>query len=61
VERRYLAGRRLRGAFWQQGAIEFYQRYLSPDRRSLSMVAEQGEKVGSQTSEVKCHTTNFFL
>lgn len=28
------------GAFVQQGAIEYYQRVLSPDRRSYSMVAE---------------------
>jgi hypothetical protein len=40
IEGRYLAGRELRGAFWQQGAIEFHQRYLSTDRRALSMVAE---------------------
>ena len=40
IERRYLAGRELRGAFWQQGAIEFHQRYLGTDRRALSMIAE---------------------
>jgi hypothetical protein len=40
VERRYLRGATLRGAFWQQGAIEFYQRYLLPDRSRLSFVAE---------------------
>lgn len=40
IEERYLGGRTLRGGFWQQGAIEFHQRYLSPDRSPLSFVAE---------------------
>jgi hypothetical protein len=40
VEDRYLGSARLQGAFWQQGAIELYQRYLRPDRRGISMVAE---------------------
>lgn len=41
VERRYLSGAQLHGAFWQQGAIELYQRYLGPDRSGLSMIAEE--------------------
>ncbi len=40
VESRYLRGDRLRGGFYQQGAVEFYQRYLSPDKRTLSFIAE---------------------
>jgi hypothetical protein len=40
VEERYLRRERLVGAFWQQGAIEFYQRYVQPDRSGLSFVAD---------------------
>jgi len=40
VESRYLRGAALRGGFHQQGAVEFYQRYLSPDKRTLSFIAE---------------------
>ncbi len=42
LEDRYLRGLALHGGFWQQGAIEFHQRYLSPDRSSLSFIAEGG-------------------
>jgi len=42
IERTYLDGRTLRGAFWQQGAIEFQGRYRSPDRSGRSFVAERG-------------------
>lgn len=41
IERRYLSGDRLEGAFWQQGAIELHQRYLSADRSGLRFVAER--------------------
>jgi hypothetical protein len=41
IERRYLAGSPLHGAFWQQGAIELYRRYLDSDRSGLSMIAER--------------------
>jgi hypothetical protein len=41
IEERFLAGRVLKGGFWQQGAIELHQRYLSPDRASLTYVAER--------------------
>jgi hypothetical protein len=40
VERRYLGGRVLTGGFWQQGAIEHFQRYLSPDRSGLRFLSE---------------------
>lgn len=40
VEERYLRRERLVGAFWQQGAIEFYQRYVQPDRSGLSFIAD---------------------
>lgn len=40
VESRYGLTGLLSGAFWQQGAIELYQRYLMPDRDGLSFVAE---------------------
>jgi hypothetical protein len=40
VERRWLGGSELAGAFWQQGAIELYQRFLAADRSGLSFVAE---------------------
>jgi hypothetical protein len=40
IESRYLRNERLIGAFWQQGAIEFRQRYLSPDRSGISFVAD---------------------
>lgn len=40
VEERYLRRERLSGAFWQQGAIEFYQRYIQPDRSGLSFIAD---------------------
>ncbi|HVZ41275.1 MAG TPA: DUF2851 family protein [Candidatus Kapabacteria bacterium] len=43
VERRFALGHTIGGAFWQQGAIEFHQRYLTPDRSRLSFVAEPHE------------------
>ncbi|MBS1913555.1 MAG: DUF2851 family protein [Bacteroidetes bacterium] len=43
VERRFALGHAIGGAFWQQGAIEFHQRYLTPDRSRLSFVAEPRE------------------
>lgn len=42
VEAGYPAGAALSGGFWQQGSIEFHQRYLSPDRHDLSFIAEGG-------------------
>lgn len=39
VEERF-GGENLEGAFLQQGAIEYYQRVLSPDRSGYSMIAE---------------------
>ncbi len=42
LEDRYLQGSALAGGFWQQGAIEFHQRYRSPDRSALSFIAERG-------------------
>jgi hypothetical protein len=41
VEARYLGGRVLDGGFWQQGAIELHQRYLSADRSALTYIAER--------------------
>ncbi len=40
IESRYLRNDRLHGAFWQQGAIEYHQRYLAPDRTRISFIAE---------------------
>lgn len=41
VEEKF-GGENLQGAFLQQGAIEYYQRLLSPDRSGYSMIAEPG-------------------
>ena len=41
VESRFAGGEKLDGAFYQQGAIEYYQKILSPDRSGYSMIAEQ--------------------
>ena len=41
VEQRYGKGVRLRGAFMQQGAIEFHQRYRTNDNENLSFIAEE--------------------
>jgi len=41
VERRFADGADIAGAFFQQGAIEYYQRVLSPDRSGYSMIAEK--------------------
>ncbi|MEP7220096.1 MAG: DUF2851 family protein, partial [Bacteroidota bacterium] len=47
VESRYLNGAALSGGFWQQGGIEFHQRYLNADRSRLSFIAEGGGGPGS--------------
>lgn len=44
VEKRYTDGIPLKGAFLQQGAIEYYQRVLSPDRSDYPMIAEPGRQ-----------------
>ena len=41
IEQRFADGNALKGAFFQQGAIEYYQRVLSPDRSDYPMIAEQ--------------------
>jgi len=41
VEKQYLDGGQFEGAFLQQGAIEYQQRYLLPDKTGISMVAEK--------------------
>ncbi len=43
VERRYLGGRRLLGAFWQQGAIEFSQCLYPETQASPKRIAEYSE------------------
>lgn len=45
VEERF-GGENLSGAFLQQGAIEYYQRVLSPDRSGYSMIAEPSSGKG---------------
>ena len=40
-EERLTGGEPLKGAFLQQGAIEYVQRVIDPDRRGLSMIAEK--------------------
>lgn len=55
VERRYLAGRTIQGAFWQQGAIELFQRYLSSDRSALSFVCESRESISYVTGQKGRH------
>jgi hypothetical protein len=47
VERRYMDGVPLRGAFMQQGAIEFHQRYCSNDKSNLSFIAEETPSRGN--------------
>lgn len=47
IESRYLRNERLNGAFWQQGAIEFQQRYLTPDRSAISFIADRERKLAS--------------
>jgi hypothetical protein len=44
VERRHLGRRAIVGGFWQQGAIEYHQRVLSPDRSRLDFIAEQSSQ-----------------
>lgn len=48
VERRYPSGTTLVGGFWQQGAIEFHQRYLATDKTGLSFIAERPGREGNE-------------
>ncbi|MCB0713478.1 MAG: DUF2851 family protein [Ignavibacteriae bacterium] len=41
VEQHLMVEGALQGAFFQQGGIEFFQRFLNPDKSNLSMVAEE--------------------
>ncbi|MDB5036359.1 MAG: hypothetical protein JWQ98_3600 [Chlorobi bacterium] len=56
VESRYLNGAELSGGFWQQGAIEFHQRYLNADRSRLSFIAEgRNAQVQGLTPAIAAH------
>lgn len=48
IERRFLDGRTLTGGFWQQGAIEHFQRYLMPDRSALTFLADTSPRYRSR-------------